>query len=89
MCCKGLGKPAVRLRAPRARIPERSHVELVIHDVVGREVHRVAMPALGAGTHPYTWTSPPRSGVYWIRLRGRGMDSGRSIEVSRKVTVVR
>jgi hypothetical protein len=71
------------------RLPERSQVELTIHDVAGREVLRESMPSLGAGTHPYTWTSPPRSGVYWVRLRGRGMDTGRPFDVPRKVTVVR
>lgn len=70
------------------RLPERSQVELTIHDAAGREVLRETMPALGAGAHPYTWASPPRSGVYWIRLRGRGVESGRPIDVARKVAVV-
>ena len=39
----------------RFALPEAGHVQLVVYDVMGREVARLIDQPLGAGTHAVTW----------------------------------
>ncbi len=50
-------------------MPEASHVQLLVYDVMGREVARLVDGAMAAGNHHATWgASGLPSGVYLYRL---------------------
>ncbi len=50
-------------------MPEASHVQLLVYDVMGREVATLVEGALSAGRHDVTWQAGNLpSGVYFYRL---------------------
>jgi ligand-binding sensor domain-containing protein len=54
----------------RFRIPERMHVSLRVHDVLGREVAVLTDGTLDAGEHALQWSAPAAaSGAYYCTLR--------------------
>ncbi len=69
-------------------LPEACRVDVSIHDVTGRRFFFQSMANVGPGAESFSW-SPRRSGVYWVRVGGRGIESGRPVHLVRRMTVVR
>ncbi len=69
--------------------PEESEISIEIYDLRGRLVRRVRSGTVTAGTHLLSWDgrgadgTETRSGIYFIRMRGRG------VEMLRKVVRIR
>jgi len=77
----------------RFTLPERSHVELTVLDVAGREVATLANGAWDAGSHGVSWSGRTNSGmsasrgVYFVRLAA-GLASGERRFVSVRKMIV-
>jgi hypothetical protein len=61
-------------------LPKRGSVKLVVYDVLGREVRRLADQEMTAGTHSVTWDGTDQSGhsaasgVYFFRMTAGGVE---------------
>jgi hypothetical protein len=53
----------------RFMLPERSHLSLVVYDILGRQVATLVSARMEAGYHMATWNaSSAASGIYFARL---------------------
>ncbi len=79
------GNPFVGSARFRLGLPQRTRVELSIHDVTGRRLATLASGELDAGYHTLTWEGEGtvQAGAYFARLHA----DGRSF--TRKLTVLR
>jgi len=70
-------------------LPEASHVDIRIYDLLGREVARLAdSQAIEAGWHETQWRAPRlASGVYIVRLHAEG--SRQTVTKTQRLIVVR
>jgi len=73
----------------RYALPEKANVELVIYDVLGREVRRLVDESNRAGQHEVTWDGrsasgqPLASGVYFYRLKAADFVETKSVHLVR------
>jgi hypothetical protein len=59
-------------------------VRVTVQDLQGREVAELARGRFAPGRYRTTWgASEPHSGIYWVRLRARGIDRVRRIALTR------
>jgi hypothetical protein len=67
------------------QLPERSHVKLVLHDLMGRELRILANEEQEAGTHEVGWDgrdaggNPLPSGIYVYSLQADGFRSSKKL----------
>lgn len=92
---QNLPNPFQRSTTFRCALPERARVELAVYSVQGQ---RVATPVAGdydPGTHAFEWAAlgedgrPLRSGVYFVRMKAVGTQSGRQFSTTKQVTIIR
>lgn len=63
-------------------LPARENVELIIFDLMGRDVARLHQGMLGPGTERFTWRADAvASGIYWAAIRGDFGQVGKKIVV--------
>lgn len=64
-------------------LPQAGEIEISVFDASGRRVARAHPGRLEAGTHALTWGEPGGlvAGVYFARVRGAGLDTGRKLVV--------
>jgi hypothetical protein len=74
----------------RFRLPEDSDVRVVLYDVSGRLVGGLMDRVLSSGEHTVdlNGAKAPSSGIYFLKLEARGLQSGERIRESRKVLVL-
>jgi len=71
----------------RYALPEQADVELVVYDVLGREVRRLVGSRQQSGRHEVTWDGldsggqPVASGVYFYRLKAGDFVETRSVQL--------
>lgn len=59
------------------KVPANSNVEIMVHDILGREIRRINYEQLSAGTHLMKWDGlddsgrSVASGVYFMRIKAR------------------
>jgi hypothetical protein len=72
-------------------LPELADVQLVIYDLRGREVVRLANGPMQAGRHQLSWMGnnhqgkPVASGIYILRCQMLGQESGQRLSSSQKI----
>jgi len=75
-------------------LPQRSSVELIVYDLLGREVQTLTNSTLPAGQHQVTWNgrnnsgNPQSSGVYVYQLRFETADGQRGM-LSEKMVLLK
>lgn len=92
---QNLPNPFQRSTTFRCALPERARVELVVYSVQGQ---RVATPVAGdydPGNHAFEWGAmgqdghPLHSGVYFVRMKALGLQTGKQFETTKQVTIIR
>jgi len=72
------GRVEINLSLPRA-----GQVDLVVFDIAGREVARLASGHAAAGNHTSTWNELAAPGLYFVRLRHDGRELTRRVHLRR------
>ncbi len=75
--------PFVASTTFRYGLPEQAHVELVVHDLLGRQVARLVEGTREAGWHTARWEARGlAAGLYLVRLRaGSAVRTGKAVRV--------
>ncbi len=79
----------------RFGLPEHADVTLVVYDLVGREVIRLADGPMEPAYHQVVWDSrdsagrPVPTGVYIYRIIATGLDSGERFTQTRKMVLLK
>jgi hypothetical protein len=64
-------------------LPRAGKVDLMVFDVAGREVARLASGRAAGGSHTTTWNGMAPPGLYLVRLRHDGRQTTRRIFLRR------
>ena len=74
----------------RYGVPVRSHVRLILYNVIGQEVGQLADEEVSPGFHAVIWNAPVASGVYFYRMTAESLDGQeRSFVEVKKLVLVR